>query len=220
MLFFPIGDVNVENGHRPIFARALLFINIAVFIYQFSLGEAGFRNFINTYGLIPSEFVKGEDWFTAWTSMFMHAGWMHLIGNMFFLYVFADNIEARIGTIKFIMFYFLGGLAAALGQTIFNIESVIPMVGASGCISACLGAYLVMFPKNKVKLLLIVFVVNVPAFLFLGFWTLQQFAAGYGSFVKTQDTGGVAYFAHIGGLILGLIAGLIFRKMKRTYIVS
>ncbi len=161
MWLFPIGDTNVENGHRPIFARSLLVINIAVFIYQYSLGDTGFRHAINTYGLIPVEFVHGQDWFTAWTSMFMHAGWMHLIGNMFFLYVFADNIEARVGTLRFILFYFLGGLAAAVGQTLFNVESMIPMVGASGSISACLGAYLVLFPKNKVKLLLIVFVVNV-----------------------------------------------------------
>jgi membrane associated rhomboid family serine protease len=135
---------------------------------------------------------------------------------MLFLYVFADNIEALVGHVRFFFFYFLGGLSAVLLQTIMDWDSTIPMVGASGCISAVLGAYLVMLPRSKVKLMFFFFVrFWVPAVLFLVFWAAQQFMASFGSIAKTQDTGGVAYWAHIGGFVFGVAAGVYFRLTRK-----
>ncbi len=215
-MLYPIGDSKVIDGYKPILAWLFLLINVGVFLYQISLGHNMGNAFVNHYGAIPNELVNGQDWLMAWTSMFLHGGWMHLIGNMLFLYVFADNIEATVGHVRFFLFYFLGGLAALIAQVIATPYSAIPMVGASGCISAVLGAYLVMFPKNKVRLMFF-FVIRfwIPAILFLGFWGVQQFLAGYGSIAKTADTGGVAYWAHIGGFIFGVASGFYFRKTRK-----
>lgn len=216
-MLYPYKDINVKNGYKPILTWTFLLLNILVWFYEFSLGDQEQINFIHKYGAVPAELTKGQDWLMAWTSMFVHAGWWHIVGNMLFLYVFADNIEALVGHVRFFIFYFLGGLAAVLLQTIMDWNSLIPMVGASGCISAVLGAYLIMFPKGKVKLMFF-FVIRfwVPAILFLVFWGAQQFMASFGSIAKTQDTGGVAYWAHIGGFVFGILAGIYFR-MTRKY---
>jgi len=213
-MIFPIGDVNVKGGAKPFLTYSFIGLNILVFLYQLTLTDAQCAVFVNTYGVIPAEIVAGKDFSMSFTSMFLHGGFMHLIGNMLFLWVFADNIEAVIGNIKFALFYFLGGLAAVALQTLSNPSSVIPMVGASGAISACLGAYLVMFPKSKIKIL-VVFLFssfNIGAIYFLGLWIAQQFIAGIGSIAKTADTGGVAYWAHIGGFAFGVLAGLFFKR--------
>lgn len=215
-MLYPIGDTNVKNGYKPILTWLFLAINIGVFIYQFSLGRQGANFFVHHYGVIPYEIIQGQDWLMAWTSMFLHGGWLHLLGNMLFLYVFADNIEAVVGHVRFFIFYFLGGLIAVIAQIVADPTSTIPMVGASGCISAILGAYLVMFPKNKVRLMFFfIFRFWVPAILFLGIWGLQQFMAGYGSIAETADTGGVAYWAHIGGFVFGVAAGFFFRATRK-----
>lgn len=220
MFVFPIGDYNIENGAKPWFTRLFILVNIAVFVYEMQLGKTGLAQFVSDYGLIPARASSMDKWLTAWTSMFLHGGLMHLIGNMVFLFVFADNIEAVLGNFRFFLFYFLGGLSAALFQTLTDIHSNIPMIGASGCISACLGAYLVMFPMNKVKVLVYIILIKVPAFLFLGFWALQQFAAGYDAIIKTSDTGGVAYWAHIGGLVFGVIVGFAMRSKIKHFKLS
>ena len=215
-MLYPYKDINVKDGYKPILTWLFLLINVAVFIYSISLGTRGFQSFVYQYGVIPAEITQGQDWLMAWTSMFVHAGWMHIIGNMLFLYVFADNIEALVGHVRFFFFYFLGGLSAVLLQTIMDWDSTIPMVGASGCISAVLGAYLVMLPRSKVKLMFFFFVrFWVPAVLFLVFWAAQQFMASFGSIAKTQDTGGVAYWAHIGGFVFGVAAGVYFRLTRK-----
>jgi len=215
-MLYPIGDINVKNGYKPILTWIFLAINVAVWLYEFSLGTQGRIAFIHEYGVVPAELIHGQDWLMAWTSMFVHASWMHVIGNMLYLYVFADNIEALVGHVRFFIFYFLGGLAAVLLQTVMDWNSLTPMVGASGCISAVLGAYLVMIPKGKVRLMFF-FVVRfwVPAILFLLFWGLQQFMAGFGSIAETQETVGVAYWAHIGGFVFGLLAGFYFRITRK-----
>jgi len=216
-MLYPYKDINVKDGYKPIFTWLFLLTNIIVFIYSVSLGTRGFQSFVYQYGVIPAEVTQGQDWLMAWTSMFVHAGWMHIIGNMLFLYVFADNIEALVGHVRFFLFYFLGGLSAVLLQTIMDWNSTIPMVGASGCISAVLGAYLVMLPRSKVKLMFFFFVrFWVPAVLFLVLWAVQQFMASFGSIAKTQETGGVAYWAHIGGFVFGVASGIYFR-MTRKY---
>jgi membrane associated rhomboid family serine protease len=137
--------------------------------------------------------------------MFLHGGWGHLFGNMVFLWIFGDNIEHRIGHVRFVLFYLVTGVAAGLAHIVFNSSSNIPTVGASGAISGVLGGYLILFPHNRVYVFTWGGVATVPALLMLGFWILMQFINGFGSIANTPETGGVAYIAHIGGFIAGLI---------------
>ena len=215
-MLFPIGDTQIEGGRTPLFTYAFIFINVVVFLYQISLGQAGLMDFLNDFATRPAVVAGGADYHTLFTSMFLHGGWMHLIGNMLFLWVFADNIEAIVGNWRFLVFYFVGGLAAWLAHFYFNMDSMVPAVGASGAISAVLGAYLVMFPKSRIRTLFFIFVYEIPALLFLLFWFGQQAISGYGSLsVVTEQTAGVAWWAHIGGFIFGVIAGFYFRGRYR-----
>jgi membrane associated rhomboid family serine protease len=145
--------------------------------------------------------------------MFLHGGWMHLIGNMLYLWIFADNIEAKVGSIPFVVFYLIGGVIAAGGHILLDQSSMIPMVGASGAISAVMGAYVVMFPKSRIKMIFLVFfsIFYIPAWAFLGFWFAQQLMSGVSEMGMTQG-GGVAWWAHIGGFVFGLIWGFLFRN--------
>lgn len=216
-MIFPIGDDQVKGGHFPLFSYGFIIVNVAIFLFQVNLPYDTQEAFIYHYGSIPREIVNGEDWFTLITSMFLHGGWMHLIGNMLFLWVFADNIEATIGSFRFLIFYFLGGLAAHAAHIYFNWGSDIVTVGASGAISAVMGAYLVMFPTSKVKIwAFIIFFFRVPAILFLGIWIWQQSVSGLASLdVATAETAGVAWWAHIGGFAYGVIAGIYYRIRYR-----
>jgi membrane associated rhomboid family serine protease len=211
-MFFPFGDDQVKGGYFPFFSYSLIAVNVLVFLYQSSLSGPDFESFVMTYGSIPNEVTNGQDLFTLFTSMFLHGSWMHLLGNMMFLWIFADNIEATIGNGRFLMFYLLGGLAAHAGHIFFNLGSVIPTVGASGAISAVMGAYLIMFPTSKIKMLALIFIVRIPAFIFLVFWIFQQVTFGQASLATVAaDTAGVAWWAHIGGFAYGIIAGLSYR---------
>jgi len=236
-MIFPIGDDQVTGGAKPIFSYLFIGINVLVFLLQFSTPG----NLVCEYAAIPNNLVNGQDYFTLFTSMFMHGGWMHLIGNMLFLWVFADNIEATVGNLSFVVFYLLGGLAASAAHIYFNVGGEmlnccnvcsttdpcsttgnvqacmgsIPSLGASGAISAVLGAYLVMFPKSKIKVLVVYFFrsFTVPALLFLGFWIVQQLISGFASLgPETAATSGVAWWAHIGGFVFGLVAGFFARQ--------
>lgn len=214
-MIFPIGDDQIKNGHKPIFSYTFIGLNILIFLLEISLSPEMLSEFIATYGSIPLEIGKGQDLYTLFTNMFLHGGWMHLIGNMVFLWVFADNIEATIGNVNFLIFYIAGGVIATLTHFAFNMTSVVPAVGASGAIAAILGAYIVMFPKSKIKVLVIYFFRSfmVPAFAFLGIWIIQQLFSGIGSMASTTETsGGTAWWAHIGGFIFGLLAGYIAKK--------
>jgi membrane associated rhomboid family serine protease len=217
-MFFPIGDHNIHKGSAPVLTYFFLALNCAVFVFQWMMPHSLQIRFVHTYGSIPIEIIHLTDLHTLVTSMFLHGGWMHLIGNMMFLWVFADNIEATIGSFKFLIFYIGGGVFAALVHTFFNPFSQIPCVGASGAIAACLGAYIVMFPHSRIKILFVLFltVFRVPAFFFLGFWILQQFLSGIGTIgTVTSDTSGVAYWAHIGGFVFGVISGFLFRSRAK-----
>ena len=233
---FPIGDEN-ERGHGPAFVSlALIGLNVAVFLLLQGAGgtEAG-AEFTYGFSAVPFEIVNQVDltdpepitvggetvlvpqepgpspiWLTLFTSMFMHGGWLHLAGNMLFLWVFGDNVEHRIGHVLFLGFYLLVGLIASVAQILTNVESVIPTLGASGAISGVLGAYFVMFPTNRVLLLLIRFPIWVPAIVAIGLWAvLQIFAGVFGA--GAGEAGGVAYAAHIGGFLAGAAFGLLFR---------
>lgn len=213
-MIFPIGDDQVKGGHFPLFSYAFILLNCVVFFYELQCMNNGtFEEFIQQYGAIPAEIVNGQDYFTLFTSMFLHGGWAHIIGNMLFLWIFADNIEATIGNVRFLIFYLLGGLAAHAGHIYFNMDSSIVTVGASGAISAVMGAYLVMFPSSRIKMLFLIFPFRIPAFLFLGFWVWEQFM-GLGQIDTSgqADTGGVAWWAHIGGFVFGVIAGIYYRS--------
>jgi membrane associated rhomboid family serine protease len=208
-MFFPVGDDQVHQGHKPYFAWGFIALNVLIYLYQATLGPAYEQAFVYEYGCIPAEIENGQDYFTLLTSMFLHGSWMHLIGNMLYMWIFADNIEASIGSPPFVVFYLLGGLAAGLCHIYFNPGSTIPTVGASGALSAVMGAYIVMFPRSNIKGYLIFFRINIPAFLFLGFWFFQQSQAGYASIGDTS--GGIAWWAHIGGFVFGVVCGLFFR---------
>ncbi len=219
-MIFPIGDTQVKGGYFPYICYAFLGLNVLVFLYEWQLqlqSEAEFGAFLTTYGTIPQEILRGEDYGTLLSSMFLHGGWMHLIGNMLFLWVFADNIEATIGNIPFTLFYLGGGLAASAAHIVFNMDSAIPTVGASGAISAVLGAYLVMFPRSQIKVLVIVFFrsFNMAAIFFLGLWIVQQLISGFGSLGAAGESSGVAWWAHIGGFAFGVIAGFFFKSKVR-----
>lgn len=221
-MIFPIGDDQVKGGYFPLLSYTFIALNVLIFFYQASLSGAGFEQFVYTYGSIPKETMQGQDLFTLLTSMFLHGSWMHLIGNMVFLWIFADNIEATIGTWRFLVFYLLGGFAAHVGHIYFNMESIIPTVGASGAISAVMGAYLIMFPTSRIKMLFLVFPFRIPAFLFLGFWIFQQVSLGNQSLQSvTAETAGVAWWAHIAGFVFGVIGGLYYRlNQSQTALVA
>ncbi len=213
-MIFPIGDDNIERGHPVLFSYAFILVNVAIFLFQNNLPEGAAASFVETYGAIPNEISTGVDLPTLITSMFLHGGWAHLIGNMLFLWIFADNVEATIGNFRFLLFYLAGGIIAGLAQVGIDPASGVPCVGASGAISAVMGAYIIMFPKSKVKMILLIFfsIFYIPAWVFLGFWFLQQVTSGFGIFnVTGEDGGNVAYWAHIGGFVFGLLMGFYFR---------
>ena len=206
MFFFPISDDNQSNT-RPYVCYCLIALCSFIFLWQSTLPVNLYNEAINNFGVIPLA-VLGEKesyinpYLTIFTSMFMHGSWMHLIGNMVFLWIFGDNIEDSMGHKKFIVFYFVSGICAALLQAIIDPSSDIPMIGASGAIAGVLGSYLVLHPKANVNVLFWLFifitVIKVPAFIVLSLWIISQFfSASIGS------EGGVAYYAHIGGFIGG-----------------
>lgn len=214
-MIFPIGDDNVQGGNRPIFSYLFLFLNVLIFGFEFSMSESDLNVFIENYGAVPVEIAIYHTHFqTLITSIFLHGSIMHLVGNMVFLWVFADNIEAKIGNFRFFIFYMLGGIIAGLVQIFVSPYSEIPCVGASGAIAAVLGAYLVMFPGSRIKVLFFFFwSYHIPAFLFLGFWIAQQLLSGFGSLsALAGESGGIAFWAHIGGFFFGLIMGFYYRK--------
>ena len=217
-MFFPIGDTQVEGGYKPVVAYSLIVVNIFIFLYEVSQGVTGYEAMLMEYGTIPGEITRGEDLHTLITSMFLHGGWLHLIGNMLFLWVFADNIEAIVGSAMFLFFYLAGGLVGSAAHILTDPNSMIPSIGASGAISAVMGAYLVMFPKSRVKVFLLIFTTYMPAVVFLLIWFAQQMFSGIGSLGNTSvQSSGVAWWAHIGGFVFGVVLGWRFRKHVNSH---
>jgi len=228
-MLIPIRDENRKKVF-PFITILILIANVVLFAYQIMQGEA--QSFLYRFGAIPWEIVHFQElpdlkWefrspvpniCTLFTSMFLHGGLLHLIGNMIYLWIFADNVEALTGHIRFIGFYLLCGVAATLSHIAFSPDSTIPMVGASGAISGVLGAYFVRFPKARVHLLfffiIIIRVFRVPAWVMLGIWFLMQLFSGLGS--RGQTGGGVAWFAHIGGFVAGILLILFFEKRRKV----
>ncbi len=217
----PIGDDNVKGARPPLVNYALIAINVLVFLYESTLAPGALQEFFNQWAVQPVEILAGQQLITLLTSMFLHGGWLHLIGNMVFLAVFGDNIEAVLGHIGYLIFYLAGGLAATAAHILFNLDSVIPSLGASGAIAAVMGAYVVMFPRSRVHALIFfgffVRITRVSALLFLGIWFVTQLFSGVaGLGAQTAQTSGVAFWAHIGGFVFGLAAGFLLRGMARN----
>src|SRR5688500_6957846 len=207
----PIGDDNSARKITPLVTYFLIALNLIVFFLELKGGTA----FVEKWAFIPSRFLNNpsEEWPTIFTSMFMHAGWMHLIGNMLYLWIFGDNIEDRFGHAMFLVFYLLCGIAAIFAQLFFSADSSIPNVGASGAISGVLGAYLLLYPKGQIRVFMGRGVMHAPALMVIGLWILLQVFSGIGSLQTTGQQGGVAYMAHIGGCVTGLMLASLFPGM-------
>ena len=206
---FPIGDDDTSRRTIPLVTYVLIILNVLFFIAELSGGDA----FVEKWAFVPSRFLAnpGADFLTLFTSMFMHAGWVHLGGNMLYLWIFGDNVEDRFGHLKYLIFYLLCGLAATFAQLAFNRGSDIPNLGASGAIAGVLGSYILLFPGKQIKVLLGSSVASVSALIVIGGWIVLQFFSGVASISSTADTGGVAFMAHIGGFAAGLLLTFLFR---------
>jgi membrane associated rhomboid family serine protease len=223
---FPIGDDRIQGGPLPVITFALIALNVLAFLVELGQpSEAALQSFIQAWGVVPREYTAMRDlpptiplpfWSTLLTSMFLHGGWMHLGGNMLYLWIFGDNLEKVMGAARFILFYLLCGLAASAAHIAFGGGSSVPAVGASGAISGVLGGYILLFPGNRIRVLTRGGVMHVPALVVLGFWILIQLFNGVGSVATTSETGGgVAYLAHIGGFVAGLVLVKLFAAPRR-----
>ena len=216
-MVFPIGDDNSQRRLVPVVTYILILINIIVFIIELQQGNA----FIREYAFIPRQFAgdpTGEAK-TVITAMFLHGGWLHLIGNMLYLWIFGDNVEDNFGSARFLLFYLICGVVATFAQMAAMPAANIPNVGASGAIAGVLGAYLVLYPRGRVTILTQVGPTQAPALLVIGLWILLQLFSGIGSITtstQTAETGGVAYMAHVGGFFAGVILAFFFRETRQV----
>lgn len=209
----PLGDASRRPTNIPVMTILIIVANAFVFSLEVMGGEA----FVTRWSVIPSDIVAGHHWITILTSMFLHGSWLHIVSNMVFLWAFGREIEDAMNPIRYLGFYLLGGIVAMLAQVVANPHSTIPNLGASGAIAAVMGAFLVTYPRDKIRTLLFFFVFVrirfVPAALLIGFWFVTQLLnAGV---VATVQTGGVAYLAHIGGFIFGAVTARLFEDPRR-----
>jgi membrane associated rhomboid family serine protease len=213
----PLRDV-IPSRTTPFVTITIIVLNALVFLYQETLPVYLQKQFVLTFALIPADF----SWVNVFTSMFMHGGWGHILGNMLYLWIFGDNVEDRMGHGRFIAFYLLCGMAAAFAQTAVNPDSMIPMVGASGAIAGVLGAYLILFPHSRVLTLIPLFiiweVIEIPAVIVLGVWFVLQLLSGVGSLASADTGGGVAFWAHIAGFVTGMALIPFFKRPERQQV--
>lgn len=227
----PLRDAN-PSATRPWVTYAVIAANALAFLYEVSLSEAGLERLLFTMGMVPARVTVfpahpdigfGDAFLPLFSSMFLHGGWLHLIGNMWFLWIFGDNIEDRLGHLRYLVFYLVCGLGAGLAHTLFNLSSAIPTIGASGAVAGVLGGYLLLFPRARVLTLIpayFLFTVELPAFVILLYWFVVQFFSGTASIVRGEAAaGGVAWWAHVGGFVLGLALVKLFalRRPRRGY---
>jgi membrane associated rhomboid family serine protease len=215
----PIGD-DRSDGPRAVTTLVLVVLNVLAFLVELNQpSPEALQSFIQAWGVVPREYSTARDlapyiplpfWTTLVTSMFLHGGWAHLGGNMLYLWIFGDNIERALGRARFLGFYLVCGIAAAFAHIALSSGSSVPTVGASGAISGILGAYLILFPGNRVRVLTSSGVAAVPAAYMLGIWILIQLVNGMGAIANTPETGGVAYAAHVGGFLAGVLLAKVF----------
>jgi membrane associated rhomboid family serine protease len=209
----PLGDASRRPVSFPVVTALLIVVNVVVFVRELMGGDT----FVMAWSAIPAQIVSGHHLVTILTSMFMHGSWSHIIGNMIFLWAFGPQIEDAMGPVRYLVFYLLGGMVAMLAQVASAPSSTVPSLGASGAIAAVMGAFLVTYPRDRIRSVLFIFifakVTFIPACLLIGFWFLTQlFQAGA---VATVQSGGVAYLAHIGGFIFGLVTARLFENPRR-----
>jgi len=209
----PLRDV-IPSRTTPYITTTIIVLNAITWLFEVSLPQDSLNQFIGTYGVVPAYFSPP----TLITSMFLHGSWMHVIGNMWYLWIFGDNVEDRLGHGRFIVFYLLCGIAAAIGQIVMDPTSTLPTIGASGAIAGVMGAYFVLYPQSRVLTLipLIIFweVIELPAYILLGFWfVMQLFSAGtIAVTASSHGSGGVAFAAHVAGFVVGMAGVFVFKK--------
>ena len=211
----PLSDATRRTQTFPVMTVLIILVNAVVFVEELIGGDA----FVARWAAIPAVIVSGHGWVTIFTAMFMHGGWMHIIGNMVFLWAFGPEMEGAMGRVRYVVFYLMGGLVAMLAQVAGNPGSTVPSLGASGAIAAVMGAFIVTYPGDRIKSLLWIFifvrVTMIPAALLIGFWFLiQLWNAGA---VANVQTGGVAYLAHVGGFVFGAVTARLWRKSPARY---
>jgi membrane associated rhomboid family serine protease len=210
----PLTDVSRRPTHFPVATLSIIAVNFVVFVIELVKGDA----FIERWSLVPAHVSAGHDLVTVLTAMFLHASWSHIIGNMVFLWAFGPEIEDSMGAWRYSIFYLIGGAAAAAAQVAFAPHSMVPNLGASGAIAAVMGAFLVTFPRDEIRSLLVIFVfvrvTYIPAVILVGGWfLLQLWNAGS---IAPQESGGVAYLAHVGGFIFGAVFARLFQRPSRA----
>ncbi len=207
---FPVSDV-IPSRTRPYVTIGIIAANLVAFVYEWQLSRRELLLFTQIYGVVPAAF----SWNSIVTSMFLHAGPLHVGGNMLYLWIFGDNVEDRLGHVRYLVFYLLCGTAAALGQVATNPLSTVPMIGASGAIAGVMGAYFVLYPRSRILtavfLVLFLDLIEVPAIFFLGIWFLMQLFSGVGSLGAPAADGGIAFWAHVLGFAAGAAGGLYWR---------
>ncbi len=214
----PLYDT-IPSRRWPVVNWLLIFLNVAVFLFESSLRAATLNRFIFAWGLVPARLFLDpfQAWPTIFSSMFLHGGWFHLLSNMWILFIFGDNVEDRLGHLRYLLFYLLSGVAAALLQAFLIPFSRVPMVGASGAIAGVLGAYMLLFPHSRIVSLIPFFffitTAEIPAVVYLGFWFLSQLYSGLFSLAGAQASG-IAWWAHIGGFLFGLLTAGIFAPRR------
>jgi len=209
----PLSDASRRPVHFPVTTALIIVVNVIVFIEELMRGDA----FVARWSVVPADIVAGHHWITILTAMFMHGGWLHIIGNMVFFWAFGPEIEDAMGPVRYLAFYLVGGLVAMLAQVAASPHSTVPNLGASGAIAAVMGAFLVTYPRDRMKSLLVIFIfvriTFIPAALLIGVWFLiQLFNAGS---VASVQTGGVAYLAHVGGFIFGAVTARFIEDPRR-----
>jgi len=210
---FPVSDV-IPSRTTPYVTISLITLNALAFLYELTLSEPDLQLFALSYGVVPASF----SWPAALTSMFLHGGWLHFLGNMLYLWIFGDNVEDRLGHGRYVLFYLSCGAAAAVGQAVTQPLSVVPMIGASGAIAGIMGAYFVLFPYSRVItavfILFFMDLIEIPAIFFLGIWFLMPFFSGVGSLGSDAAEGGVAFWAHVAGFVVGGLGGALWRLLE------
>jgi membrane associated rhomboid family serine protease len=211
---FPLGDESRRLRHLPVVTVLIIVLNALMFLVELVGGDA----FINQWSLIPADIVAGQGWITILTSMFMHAGWAHILGNMIFFWAFGPEIEDVMGPVRFVVFYLLGGLAATAAQVAIDPSSTVPNLGASGAIAAVMGAFLITYPRDRIRTVVLlgyfVRVTFIPAVILVGLWFLTQLLSEVGALAQVQS-GGVAYMAHVGGFAFGALTARLFESRAR-----
>jgi membrane associated rhomboid family serine protease len=218
---FPVYDDN-QSSSKPVVTWVLILLNVIVFLNEVTMPEGALQGFLTSWGTVPEQLTHNpstQDYVTLFTSMFLHGGWSHLIGNMWFLHIFGDNVEDRMGHYKYLVFYLICGIAASLAQVYSDINTTIPGIGASGAISGILGAYIILFPGARVRTYIGTYTsIWVPAVFFIVIWFLLQFFPAIASLQLegATKTGGVAFWAHVGGFVAGLVLVKLFAAKRET----